>query len=107
MAHRFTWDKLVKNAYRLNPKSRGQNYPYTPKWEIQDFTSGQNRGEKVIVPFLGTKSCLVSLRAWGVTQASLHKVTLLFHDVDIKTEDPNSRDYFQIQYENSISYHNL
>jgi hypothetical protein len=102
MAHRFTWDKLVKNAYRLNPKSRGQNYPYTPKWEIQDFTSGLNRGQKVIVPFVGTKSCLVSLRAWGVTQASLHKVTLLFHEVDIKTEDPNSRDYFQIQYDDQM-----
>ena len=22
MAHKYTWDKLVKNAYRLNPKSR-------------------------------------------------------------------------------------
>lgn len=98
MGHHYTWDKLVKNAYRLNPKSRGQNYPYTPKWEYQTYTSGEDRGQKVIVPFKGTNSVLISLRAWGVTQASLHNVTLYFQDVDIQTEDPNSTDYFQIQY---------
>lgn len=102
MAHNFTWDKLVKNAYRLNPKTRGTNYPHTPRFEVLNFTSGQNRGEKVIVPFIGTKSVLVSLRAWGVTQASLHKITLLFHDVDIRTDDPHSTDYFQIQYEDKM-----
>lgn len=98
MGHHYTWDKLVKNAYRLNPRSRGQNYPYTPKWEYQTYTSGEDRGQKVIVPFKGTNSVLISLRAWGVTQASLHNVTLYFQDVDIQTEDPNSTDYFQIQY---------
>ena len=102
MAHTFTWDKLLQNATRLNPKSRGHNYPYVPKWEIQNFTSGQNRGEKVIVPFIGTKSVLISLRAWGVTQASLHKVTLLFSDVDIRREDPQSTNYFQIEYNNEM-----
>lgn len=102
MGHHFTWDKLAKNSTRLNPKSRGNNYPYVPKWETSSFTSGPNKGQKVIVPFVGTKSCLVSLRCWGVTQASLHKVTLLFHDVDIKTEDPKSREYFQIQYDDKM-----
>lgn len=102
MAHRFTWDKLAKNAYRLNPKSRGQNYPYVPKFEIMSYTSGQNRGQKVIVPFVGTKSVLISLRAWGVTQASLHNITLLFSDVDIQMEDPQSENYFQIQYDGKM-----
>lgn len=102
MAHRFTWDKLAKNAYRLNPKSRGHNYPYVPKFEIQSYTSGENRGQKVIVPFVGTKSILISLRAWGVTQASLHNITLLFSNVDIQTEDPHSNNYFQIQYDGKI-----
>lgn len=99
MAHTWTWDKLVRNAERLNPKRRGRNYPYTPKFEISSFTSGPNRGQKTIVPFVGTKTCLVSLRAWGVTQASLHVVTLSFSNVDIQTENPNNeREYFQIEY---------
>lgn len=102
MAHRFTWDKLVKNAYRLNPKTRGPNSPYTPKFEVSSFTSGPNRGQKCIVPFVGTKSVLISLRAWGVTQASLHNITLLFSGVEIKTEDPQSTNYFQIQYDGKM-----
>ena len=102
MAHKYTWDKLVKNAYRLNPKSRGHRYPYTPKFEISAYTSGPNRGQKVIVPFVGTKSVLISLRAWGVTQASLHNVTMLFSEVDIQKQDPHSTNYFQIQYEGEM-----
>lgn len=102
MAHKWTWDKLAKNAYRLNPKSRGPRYPFTPRFEVASYTSGPNRGQKVIVPFVGTKSVLVSLRAWGVTQASLHNITLLFSEVDIKTEDPKSTNYFQIQYEGKM-----
>ena len=102
MAHKYTWDKLVKNAYRLNPKSRGHRYPYTPKFEISAYTSGPNRGQKVIVPFVGTKSVLISLRAWGVTQASLHNVTMLFSEVDIQKQDPHSTNYFQIQYEDEM-----
>lgn len=97
--HHYTWDKLVKNAYRLNPKSRGPKYPYTPRFEYQLFSSGKNSGQKVIVPYKGTKSLLISLRAWGVTQASLHNITMLFSDVDIVTENPESSDYFQIQYD--------
>lgn len=100
MAHTYTWTKLAQNAYRLNPKSRGPKYPYVPKWEIQGFTSGMNKGQKVIVPYVGTKSVLISLKAWGVTQASLHNVTLLFSDVDILTENPNNMNYFQIEYDN-------
>ena len=98
MAHTWTWEKLANNSYRLNPKSRGPKYPYTPKWETIEFTSGQNKGQNVIVPYVGTKTLLISLRAWGVTQSALHAVTLLFHDVDIQTTNPNDRNYFQIQY---------
>ena len=98
MAHTWTWEKLANNSYRLNPKSRGPKYPYTPKWETLEFTSGQNKGQNVIVPYVGTKTLLISLRAWGVTQSALHAVTLLFHDVDIQTTNPNDRNYFQIQY---------
>ena len=43
MAHRWTWQKLAQNSERLNPNSRGRNYPYVPKWEIQNFTSGINK----------------------------------------------------------------
>lgn len=100
--HHYTWDKLVKNAYRLNPKSRGYKYPMTPKWEYQSYTSGPNKGQKVIIPFKGTNSLLISLRCWGVTQASLHNVTLLFSDVDILTEDPNNRNYFKIEYDGTM-----
>ena len=102
MAHRWTWDKLAKNATRLNPKSRGKRYPYTPKFEVQSYTSGPNRNQKVIVPFVGTRSVMVSLRAWGVTQSSLHKVTLLFHECDIQKEDPHSENYFAISYNNEM-----
>ena len=102
MAHNWTWQKLAQNAYRLNPKSRGINSPYVPKWEFQNFTSGQNKDQKVIVPYKGTKSLLISMKAWGVTQASMHNVTLLFSDVDILTENPNSSNYFQIQYDGTM-----
>ena len=101
--HHWTYDKLAKNAYRMNPKTRGPNYPYVPRYEYQSFTDGPNRGQKVIVPFVGTKSLLISLRAWGVTQSSMHQVTLHFSDVDIRTEDPKSSNYFQIQY-NGATY---
>ena len=102
MAHTWTWEKLVRNAQRLNPKSRGYNYPSTPKFEIMNFTSGPNRGQRCIVPYMGTKSVLISLRAWGVTQASLHNITMLFSDVDIQTEDPHSPNYFQIEYDEKM-----
>ena len=36
MAHKYTWDKLVKNAYRLNPKSKRSPFN-TPKFEISNF----------------------------------------------------------------------
>ena len=45
MAHTYTWDKLAKNASRLNPKTRGSRYPYTPKFE-----------QIMIIPFAGTKT---------------------------------------------------
>lgn len=99
MAHHWTWQKLAQNAYNLNPKSRGRNFPYVPKWEFQAFTSGQNKDQKVIVPYKGTNSLLISMKAWGVTQASLHNVTLLFSDVEILTENPNSSNYFQVPYD--------
>lgn len=99
MANHWTWQKLAQNAYRLNPKSRGPKYPYTPRFEFQGFTSGQNRDQKVIVPYKGTNSLLISLKAWGVTQSSLHNVTMLFSNVDIITENPNDSNYFQIQYD--------
>lgn len=102
MAHTYTWAKLVQNAYRLNPKSRGPKYPYSPKFEVQIFTSGPNKGQATIIPYVGTKSLLIGLRAWGVTQASLHSVSLLFHDVEILTEDPKNMNYFPIQYNNQM-----
>lgn len=102
MAHTFTWTKLVQNATRLNPKSRGHNYPYVPKWEYQQFSSGPNRGKPTVIPYVGTNSLLIGLRAWGVTQASLHNVSLLFHDVEILTTNPNSSNYFQIAYDEKM-----
>lgn len=98
MGHNYTWEKLAQNAYRLNPKTRGMNYPYVPKWEVMNFTSGRNIDQNVVIPFKGTNSVLISLRAWGVTQASLHSVTLHFSDVDIRTENPQSSLYFPVQY---------
>lgn len=98
MANHWTWQKLAQNAYRLNPKSRGPHYSYVPRWEYSQFSVGQNRDQKVIIPYKGTNSLLISLKAWGVTQSSLHSVTLLFSDVDILTENPNNSNYFSIQY---------
>lgn len=102
MTHRWTWQKLAQNSERLNPKSRGRNYPSVPKFENLLFTSGPNSGQKVIVPFMGTKSVLISMRAWGVTQSSLHKVVMLYSDVDIQTQDPHSLNYFQIYYDGKM-----
>lgn len=102
MGHHYTWDKLAKNAYRLNTKSRGPNYPGVPRWEISKFTSGVNKDSNVIVPYKGTSTLLISLRAWGVTQSSMHSVTLMFHEVEILTENPMNPNYFQIQYKGQM-----
>ena len=108
MAHTYTWDKLVKNATRLNPKSRGANYPYTPKFERPTFEKGENKGQPVIIPFIGTKSVLVKLKAWGVTQNNIHNITLLFNDCDIIVADENTEkpnyNYFSCTYKGKI-YH--
>lgn len=95
MSHNYTWDKLDKNAYRLNPKTRGINSPHTPKFE-----------HIMTMPFAGTKSCLVKLQAWGVTQNNLHQVTLLFGDCEILTGEQNVSlwDYFKLTYQNQIYY---
>ena len=96
MAHTYTWDKLAKNSARLNPNSRGSKYPYTPKFE-----------RILILPFAGTKTCLVKLQAWGVTQNNLHQVTLLFSDCDIKVgeqENISLWEYFKVEYKNEIYY---
>lgn len=95
MPHTYTWDKLAKNAARLNPKTRGRNYPYVPKFE-----------RILILPYAGTNSCLVKLQAWGVTQNNLHQVTLLFNDCDILTGEQNVSlwDYFKVEYQNQVYY---
>ena len=95
MSHTYTWDKLAKNATRLNPSSRGKNYPYTPKFE-----------RILILPFVGTKSCLVKLQAWGVTENGLHQVTLLFGDCDIQVgeQELSLWHYFKVEYQNQIYY---
>ena len=95
MPHTWTWDKLAKNAYRLNPKTRGFNYPYVPKFELL-----------MIIPFVGTKSCLVKLQAWGVTQHNLHQVTLLFTDCEILTgeQDVSLWQYFKVTYKGETYY---
>ena len=96
MSHFYTWDKLAKNSARLNPKTRGVNYPATPKFE-----------RILILPYVGTKSCLVKLQAYGVTQANnLHQVTLLFNDCEILTgeQDVSLWDYFKIEYKNEVYY---
>lgn len=98
----YTFDNLVSSAERLNPKVYGRNSAYVPKYEIASYTSGPERGNSVIVPYIGTKSVLVSLRAWGVTQASIHNITILFGDCDILTEDPNDRNYFSCMYEGKM-----
>lgn len=102
MGHRWTWEKLAQSATRLNPKTRGRNYPYVPKYELQKYTSGPNRGKPVIVPYVGTKSVLISLRAWGVTQASIHSITLQFSDCEILTENPNDAGYFSCEYDDQF-----
>ena len=98
----FTFTDLVRTTERLNPKTRGKNYPYTPRFEITKYTSGEDRGQRAIVPFVGTKSVLISLKAWGVTQASMHNVTLSFSNVDIQTEDPGSINYFTCIYKGQM-----
>ena len=91
MPHTYTWDKLAKNSIRLNPNSRGPNYPATPKFELL-----------MVIPYIGTKSVLVKLQAWGVTQNNLHQVTLLFQDCEILTGEQNLSliEYFKVDYQN-------
>ena len=95
MAHFYTWDKLAKNAYSLNPRSRGRNYPYTPKFE-----------RILILPFVGTKSCLVKLQAWGVTVNGFHNVTLLFNNCEILQgeQDVSLWQYFKVEYQGQVYY---
>lgn len=95
MTHTWTWSKLSRNSERLNPKTRGRNYPYTPKFETL-----------MIIPYVGTKSCLVKLQAWGVTQNNLHQVTLLFGDCEILTgeQDVSLWQYFKIDYKGQVYY---
>lgn len=95
MPHTYTWDKLVKNSARINPRTRGTRYPFTPKFELLG-----------IVPFVGTNSCLIKLQAWGVTQNNLHQVSLLFNDCEILTgeQDVSLWQYFKITYNNQIYY---
>lgn len=91
MPHTYTWDKLAKNSIRLNPNSRGPNYPTTPRFELL-----------MVIPYIGTKSVLVKLQAWGVTQNNLHQVTLLFQDCEILTGEQNLSliEYFKVDYQN-------
>ena len=90
MANTWTWDKLNRNSARLNPNVRGDNSRYTPKFEM--------RG---VIPYKGTKSCLITLAAYGVTQKTMHAVSILFEDVEILNEAPDSnkaRYYFKVEY---------
>lgn len=95
MSHHYTWDKLMKNSMRLNPKTRGINSPHTPKFE-----------KLLVLPFVGTKSCLIKLQAWGVTQNALHQVSMLFSDCEIKTgeQELSLWDYFKVEYKGEIYY---
>lgn len=93
--HTYTWDKLAKNSAILNPLTRGRNYPYVPKWE-----------KELILPFVGTKSVLVKLRAWGLTEKNIHAVTLLFNDCEILEGEQNVSllQYFKITYKGKTYY---
>lgn len=92
----YTWNKLASNATILNPSSRGINYPYVPKWDTE-----------LILPYIGTKSVLVKLKAWGKTQQNIHNVTLLFGDCEILEGDHpelSLYEYFRIDYQGKIYY---
>ena len=98
MASKWTWDKLDRNGARLNPRVRGNNYPDTPRFELGS-----------VVPYKGTRTCFISLRAWGVTQPGLHNVIMLFEDVDVLSELPDNnkaylRDYFELKYKGETYY---
>ena len=98
MASKWTWDKLDRNGARLNPRVRGNNYPDTPRFELG-----------TVVPYKGTRTCFISLRAWGVTQPGLHNVIMLFEDVDVLSELPDNnkaylRDYFELKYKGETYY---
>lgn len=90
----WTWDKLLQSSARLNPKTRGKNYPSTPKFELLN-----------VIPYKGTKSVLVQLQAWGVTQSALHQVSILFQKVNFIDEPPKTiYNYCKVTYDNQEYY---
>ena len=99
---KMTFDDLVRSSERLNPRVYGRNSAYTPKFEIGKYTSGEDIGQSVIVPYVGTKSVLISLRAWGVTQNAIHNITLWFSGCEIVTEDPHDINFFSCVYNGEI-----
>lgn len=94
--HTYTWTKLANNSAILNPKTHGRNYPAVKKFELE-----------LVLPYVGTKSVLVKLKAWGITEHNIHNVTLLFNDCEIfEGEHPELSlwKYFKIEYKNKIYY---
>lgn len=94
--HTYTWNKLAKNSSILNPLTRGANYPAVKHFE-----------KELILPYLGTKSVLVKLKAWGQTEKGIHNVTLLFNDCEILEGDHpelSLKVYFRIDYQGKIYY---
>lgn len=59
-----------------------------------------------VVPFIGTKSLLITLSSLGVTQKTRHLSNILFTDLEIKLENendelnPKPNTHFRIQYQN-------
>ncbi|HBY20324.1 MAG TPA: hypothetical protein DEG71_04840 [Clostridiales bacterium] len=81
---RLTLEQIWINATTLpdakgNPAVWRRNYSQSPKRQINQ-----------IVPFLGTKTVLISASFWGLTEKSVHLSNILFMGCEIveETEEP-------------------
>jgi len=74
---RLTLEQIWLSATRFNPWRR--NYSNSPKRQINQ-----------IVPFLGTKTVLISASFWGLTEKTVHSSNILFMNCEIIEERPES-----------------
>ena len=89
--HTYTWNKLAQNTQILR----------------KGIPNIVNRFEiEMILPYVGTKTVLVKIKAWGETTHNIHNVTLLFNDCEILTGEQKVSlyDYFKIDYQGQTYY---
>jgi hypothetical protein len=88
---RLTLDKIWLNATTI-PNSKGQ----VQSWR-RNYTNNPKRQINQLVPFVGTKTLLVSASFWGLTEKSVHLTNILFMNCEIIEEKAPEPEPFQTQ----------